>query len=300
MVFHVTHCMKTGIGFTEQSVCRQHRKMFAARGVGGQLGPGPFIVQRHDHGHLANIKKRLRCGRRCFRKSCAWWFQPKLRNTMQSTFVCWRVCSQQCFFLPSVETLVGQIACNRRMPHMYNRQLPLSLQGAVVSLVFPPFLYNRDSYKFETLAVMLVLFICSFPKGFCLPTGKWYSSTMKRSCVTSFRVEVVVVAWLITQFLKQSTSCASLFLCNVLSGNVVYSRMLCQFSIRTSVDHGCVSRHLLQLMVFCFFFSPTRPFGNQRDNKNGHFLVHVLHEWVANNLIIRGTFVLEPIPRLQP
>lgn len=32
------------------------------------------------------------------------------------------------------------------------------------------------------------------PEGVCLPTGKWYSSTMKRSCVTSFRVEVVVVA----------------------------------------------------------------------------------------------------------
>ena len=61
---------------------------------------------------------------------------------------CWSNCMQ-----PTHATYVQQTTA------------ALSSGGGCLS-GFSPFLYNRDSYKFETLAVMLVLFICSFPKGF--------------------------------------------------------------------------------------------------------------------------------------
>ena len=129
MVFDVTHLMETGIGFTEQSVCRQHPTMFAARGVGGQLGPGPINCEyQKTHALWATVFSQVLC---------------LMISAETSKHNAINICVLTCvlsavFFLPSVETLVGQIACNRRMPHMYNRQLPLSLQGAVVSLVFPP------------------------------------------------------------------------------------------------------------------------------------------------------------------
>ena len=49
--------------------------------------------------------------------------------------------------------------------------LSLSLQRAVVSLVFLPFLYNRDSYKFETPAVMIGAIQLFLPEG-VLPTDR--------------------------------------------------------------------------------------------------------------------------------
>ena len=277
--------METGIGFTEQSVCRQHRTMFAARGVGGQLGPGPINCEyQKTHALWATVFSQVLC---------------LMISAETSKHNAINICVLTCvlsavFFLPSVETLVGQMACNRRMPHMYNRQLPLSLQGAVVSLVFPPSFTTGTVTSSKRWRWWLVLFICSFPKGFCLPTGKWYSSTMKRSWVTSFRVEVVVAAWLITQIAPvcffAMCSPGMLFTVECCASSRSGPRLTMVVSAATFSNCWC----------FVFFLAHPTVRKPERQQKWTLFLVHVLHEWVANNLIIRGTFVLEPIPRLQP
>lgn len=165
------------------------------------------------------------------------------------------------------------------MPHMYNSQLPLSLQGAVVSLVFPPFVYNRDSYKFETLAVMIGAIHLFLSEG-VLPTDRKMVFLDNETVLSHLISDRGGGGGLIdnTFFFNKSTSCTTLFLCNVLPENVVYSRMRCQFSIRTSVDHGCVSRHLPQLLVFCFFSRPPDRWKPETTKMDTIFFVRVLHE----------------------